>query len=223
MYNNIFLDLDDTILDFKKGQHDALFSACGEFGLEITESDYLVYDRINKTSWKRYERKEVEKSTMLVERFLEFLRYKNATGDAATLNGYYAKYLSMQGSFVPGAEEGVRYLKTKYRLSLITNGNSTTQRGRLKVAGLENFFNNVFISDEVGFRKPDREFFEYALCISGAEKESTLVIGDSPSSDILGANNAGLDAWFFDPRADKFCTYPHKKRLFTWSEICANL
>ena len=55
------LPLDDTILDFKKGQHDALFSACGEFGLEITESDYLVYDRINKTSWKRYERKEVEK------------------------------------------------------------------------------------------------------------------------------------------------------------------
>ncbi|MBO4538699.1 MAG: hypothetical protein J5781_00365, partial [Clostridia bacterium] len=136
-YKNVFLDLDDTVLDFKKGQHDALFLACGEFGLTITENDYKEYDRINKDSWKRFERREVEKAEMLVDRYRRFLNYKKADGDPAVLNSLYAKYLSMQGVLLPGAREGIAYLKSKYAVSIITNGNVNTQHGRLKAAGLD--------------------------------------------------------------------------------------
>ena len=222
-YKDIFLDLDDTVLDFKKGQHDALFAACGEFGLSITENDYREYDKINKESWKAYERGEIEKDAMLVQRYRRFLNYKNAEGDAAKLNALYGKYLSMQGCFLPGAEEGVRYLKKKYRLSLITNGNLTTQNGRLAAAGLSDFFDYKFISDGVGFRKPDLEFFTHALEVSGAKKEETLVIGDSPSSDILGAYKCGLDALLFDYKGTAVCPYPYLKRVRAWAEICSLL
>ena len=222
-YKDIFLDLDDTVLDFKKGQHDALFSACDEFGLVITENDYREYDKINKESWKAYERGDIEKDAMLVRRYERFLSYKNAKGDAEKLNGLYGKYLSMQGCFLPGAKEGVRYLKSKYRLSLITNGNLTTQKGRLAAAGLTDFFDYQFISDGVGFRKPDLEFFTHALEVSGAKKEETLVIGDSPSSDILGAHKCGLDALLFDYKGTTVCPYPYLKRVRTWAEICALL
>ena len=222
-YKDIFLDLDETVLDFKKGQKNALFAACKEFGLTITDEDCGQYDKINKEAWKTYERGEVEKPVMLVKRYENYLRYLGKEGDPAVLNALYGKYLSMQGCFLPGAEEGVRYLKSKYRLSLITNGNVATQQGRLKAAGLNNFFDHVFISDEVGFRKPDVEFFEYALRVSGAEKESTLVIGDSPSSDILGAKNSGLDAVLFDYRNNTNCPHPYLKKFHDWTDLCAYL
>ncbi|MBO4539682.1 MAG: YjjG family noncanonical pyrimidine nucleotidase, partial [Clostridia bacterium] len=222
-YKNVFLDLDDTVLDFKKGQHDALFLACGEFGLTITENDYKEYDRINKDSWKRFERREVEKAEMLVDRYRRFLNYKNAEGDPAYLNSLYAKYLSSQGALLPGAREGVAYLKSKYTVSIITNGNVNTQKGRLKAAGLEGVFDYIFISDEIGFRKPDLAFFDYALKNSGAKKEETIVVGDSPSSDILGARNCGLDAILFDYKGTAECPYPYIKRVRTWTEVCSIL
>ena len=223
MYKNVFLDLDDTVLDFKKGQHDALFLACGEFGLTITENDYKEYDRINKDSWKRFERREVEKAEMLVDRYRRFLNYKKADGDPAVLNSLYAKYLSMQGVLLPGAREGIAYLKSKYAVSIITNGNVNTQHGRLKAAGLEGAFDHIFISDEIGFRKPDLAFFNYALEKSGAKKEETIVVGDSPSSDILGARNCGLDAILFDYKGTAECPYPYIKRVRTWTEVCSIL
>lgn len=222
-YKNVFLDLDDTVLDFKKGQHDALFLACGEFGLSITENDYKEYDRINKESWKKFERGELEKAQMLVDRYRRFLNYKNAEGDPAELNVLYGKYLSQQGVLLPGAKEGVEYLRHKYSISIITNGNVNTQKGRLKAVGMEDTFDHVFISDEIGFRKPDLAFFNYALEKSGALKEETIVIGDSPSSDILGARNCGLDAILFDYKGTAECPYPYLKRVRTWTEICSTL
>lgn len=222
-YTDIFIDLDDTILDFKKGQHDALIEACKVYGFEATEDDYKKYDRINKEAWKRFERGEVEKSRMLVERYEEFLNYKNIQGDAAKLNSLYASALSRQGQLLPGAKEGLPYLKTKYRLHVITNGNTLTQKGRLAAAGLTNFFDSVFISDEVGFRKPQKEFFDYAFSKSGANKLSTLVVGDSPTSDIQGAFLSGIDAILFDVKNTAVCPYPYLKKIFSWPELCAYL
>lgn len=222
-YTDIFLDLDDTVLDFKKGQHDALFDACAEYGLLIDEDDYKKYDRINKEAWKSFERGEIEKSRMLVKRYRDFLDYKKTSGDAEVLNALYAKNLAKQGCLLPGAEEGLRYLKSKYRLHIVTNGNVLTQKGRLKAAGLQDFFDNVFISDEIGFRKPQVEFFTYALTKSGAPKETTIVVGDSPSSDILGAYNVGLDAVLFDVKNTAVCPYPYLKKIFNWQELCLYL
>ena len=222
-YTDIFIDFDDTVLDFKKGQHDALFAACDEYGLKICEEDYKVYDGINKESWKRYERGEIEKNEMLVNRYKAFLAYKKVDGDPSALNELYAKHLAMQGCLLPGAKEGLIYLKKKYRLHLITNGNVASQRGRLKAAGLDTFFDNVFISDEIGFRKPQKEFFTYALEKSGAPKETSLVVGDSPSSDILGAKNVGLDAVLFDLKNTAVCPYPYLKKIFDWNGLCSYL
>ncbi len=223
MYKDVFIDLDDTVLDFKKGQHDALFSSCATYGLEITEKDYQAYDRINKEAWKAYERGEIEKEEMLVKRFKTFFEYKNTQGDAEKLNSLYKASLSTQGCLLPGAREGLEYLKSKYRLSLITNGNTPTQRGRLKAAGLDGFFDHEFISDEVGFRKPDIRFFQFALTESCAEKETTIVVGDSPSSDILGAKNIGVDAILFDVKGTAVCPYPYLKKIYNWAELCAYL
>lgn len=73
-------------------------------------------------------------------------------------------------------------------------GVTRTQQTRLEISGLNPFFKNVFISDEIGYAKPRKEFFDYVINhIKPIRKEEILIIGDSLTSDILGGINSGID------------------------------
>jgi putative hydrolase of the HAD superfamily len=66
-------------------------------------------------------------------------------------------------------------------------------------SGLNPYFSNVIISEDVGVNKPDKAIFEYALRLASAQKEESIMIGDSLEADIRGAQDYGMKAIYFNP------------------------
>ena len=125
----------------------------------------------------------------------------------------YVSGIAKTGTPLPGALDMLRALSERYDLYITTNGNPISQPGRLKNSGVTAFMKGCFISDEIGAAKPDKKYFDYVLArIPGASTENCLVIGDSLSADIKGAQNAGLDSLWYNPNR-KANTLPHTAQL----------
>lgn len=197
----LFLDLDDTILDFHKAERIALSKTLTAFGLEPTEEILRRYHLVNKAHWEMLERRELTRAQALVNRFAVLFREFGMEIDAPACAKVYERNLSIGHYFLPGALETLEKLYGKYRLFLASNGTATVQHSRLTSANLYRFFEQVFISQEVGFNKPSREFFERCFArIPGFSRERAMMVGDSLSSDIQGGINAGITTVWVNPR-----------------------
>ena len=200
MVEYLFLDLDDTILDFHKAERVAIARTFREFGIEPTEEVLHRYHLINKACWEKLERKEWTRAQVLVNRFQILFEEVGVAGDPELCAESYMKNLSIGHYFLPGAEEAVMALHGKYRMFLASNGTASVQAGRLTSANLYRFFEKVFISQELGANKPAPEFFERAFAqIPGFEKEKAIMVGDSLTSDILGGIQAGIRTCWVNP------------------------
>ena len=159
MKNNILLDADQTILDFVRSSKESLAAAMREAGLPYAETDFSVYKRINDAIWREYERGEITKARLSVGRFARFFAEKGIDGDPALLNALYFSKLCRTGYLLDGAAEFLARLKERGRVFLITNGTPAAQYGRLDALGIRSLFDGIFVSDEIGFAKPDPRFF----------------------------------------------------------------
>lgn len=198
MLQTVLLDLDDTLLDFTKAERVALSKTLLQLGLEPTDAILSRYHAINRSQWELLERGELTREQVLYRRFeLLFDEHgiRCAAQDAKTL---YEHFLGEGHYFIPHAPETLQLLSERYHLYLMTNGTASIQRRRLQSAGIIPYFDGIFISQEVGFNKPDTRYFEYCFAaIPHFEKEKAVMIGDSLSSDILGGNRAGIrTCWF---------------------------
>lgn len=199
MRNNFLLDADETILDFIRSSRESLHYAMGEMGLPCSEETFALYKSVNDGVWREYEQGKLTKPQLMRVRFVRFLNALGAEGDAERLNAIYFDKLSRTGYLLDGAADFLRELKKRGRVFLITNGTPAAQYGRLASCGLRDFFDGIFVSDEIGFAKPDRRFFEFVLQKEKLSREECIVIGDSLSSDIAGAANAGIVSVWYDP------------------------
>ena len=205
MIEFLLLDLDDTILDFHKAERIALSKTIGEFGVEPSEAVLDRYHHINKWHWEQLELGVMTRDQVLVGRFAQLFEELGMEVDAAACMKQYEHNLSMGHYFLPGAEEAVKRLKEKYRLFLVSNGTATVQHSRLTSAGLYPCFEQVFISQEIGYNKPDKAYFDRCFeRIPGFAPEKALMVGDSLTSDIKGGINAGLKTVWVNP-AHKDC------------------
>lgn len=196
----LFLDLDDTILDFHKAERIALGKTIRSFGAEPTEEVLSRYHLINKAHWEMLERGEITREEVLVNRFAVLFRELGMTVDPAQCARAYESNLGVGHFFLPGGEEVVKSLHKKYRLFLASNGTASVQHGRLTSAGLYPYFEKVFISQEMGYNKPAREYFECCFAnIPGFDPRKAVMVGDSLTSDILGGKNAGLVTVWVNP------------------------
>ena len=193
MVEFLFLDLDDTILDFHKAEQVALSKTVSVFGVEPTQEILDRYHVINQQQWERLERGEITREQVLVNRFAILFGELGIDVDPKACTAEYSRNLSVGHYFLPGAEEAVKRLSKKYRLFLASNGTASVQHGRLESAGLYPYFEKIFISQEVGYNKPAKEFFDRCFAqIPGFDPEKALLVGDSLTSDILGGKNAGI-------------------------------
>ena len=193
MIEFLFLDLDDTILDFHKAERVAVSKTFREFGIEPTEALLHRYHLINKACWEKLERKEWTREQVLVNRFQLVFDEVGADRDPEAFAKSYEDNLCIGHYFLPGAEEAVMALSKKYRLFLASNGTAKVQAGRLTSANLYRFFEKVYVSQELGANKPSIEFFERAFAqIPDFDKEKAIMVGDSLTSDIQGGINAGI-------------------------------
>jgi len=200
MFEFLFLDLDDTILDFQKAEHIALSKTLRSFGLEPTERVLKRYNLINKAHWEALERKELTREQVLVGRFQTLFEEMGITVEPVSVARAYEDNLSIGHYFLPGAEEAVEALSKKYKLYLASNGTAKVQAGRLKSANISRFFEEVFVSQELGANKPSLEYFEKCFSrIPGFDKSKAIIVGDSLTSDILGGQNAGIATCWVNP------------------------
>ena len=215
MYEFLFLDLDDTILDFHKAERIAISKTITEFGVEPTEEILNLYHHINKAHWEMLERGELTRAQVLVNRFGVLFERLGVSVDAPKCAKTYEKNLSMGHWFLPGAEEAVEYLSGRYRLFLASNGTAVVQKGRMTSANLYRFFEKVFVSQEIGFNKPSKDYFERAFAqIEGFDRSKAIIVGDSLTSDILGGINAGIRTCWVNPQH-----LPHPEHIHPDHEI----
>lgn len=204
-------DVDDTLLDFKKAEKYALESTLAMQGISCTPEMVLRYSEINESCWKRFEKGEITRAQLMVERFETFVKeFSIENVDLSLVMEAYPEALGEACFYLDDSKELLEELKKQgYRNYIITNGASRVQEKKLKKSGIRDLADGIFISENIGFHKPAKEFFDY--CLEEIAKETgesvetvrkkCLVIGDSLSSDIAGALNSGLAACQYVPRA----------------------
>lgn len=200
MIEFLFLDLDDTILDFAQAERVALARTLTVFGVEPTPERITRYSRINKLCWKRMERGELTKDQLRTVRFNEFFGELGMSVDVDAVAKAYVENLSIGHWFLPGAEAAVERLSNKYRLFLASNGMAVVQKGRMTSANLYRFFEQSFVSEEMGAAKPSKAYFDAAFArIPGFDPARAMMVGDSLTSDIQGGINAGIRTCWVNP------------------------
>ena len=200
MMEFLLLDLDDTILDFHKAERIAIARTFRDFGVEPTEAVLHRYHLINKSCWERLETGEWTREQVLVNRFGLLFQELGVEVDPTACARAYEKNLSIGHYFLPGALEAVDALSKKYRLFLVSNGTASVQKGRMTSANLYPYFEKVFVSQEVGYNKPAREYFEKVFAqIPGFDRDRAIIVGDSLTSDIQGGINAGITTCWVNP------------------------
>lgn len=206
MFEILLIDLDDTILDFKKQEHVAIRKTLRDAGLEPTEAVCTRYSQINDWHWKQLEKGTITRDEVLYGRFRVLFGEMGIDADPVATSQAYMENLGSGHYFLPGAEEAIRSLGQKYRVFLASNGTSVVQKRRIKSAGLEEMVEGIFISQDAGVNKPGKGFFDYCFAhIPNFDIQKVLMVGDSLSSDILGGQNAGIPTCWVAPK-EKVCT-----------------
>jgi putative hydrolase of the HAD superfamily len=200
-YKHLFFDLDHTLWDFEANSRQTLEELYHSLNLKergVTDFDlfhktYIVH---NDRLWERYRNGFIKVDELRWKRmWLTLLDFK--LGDeplARKMDTLFLDALPTRRLLFPYTLEILDYLTDKgYRLHLITNGFEKTQHSKLQHAGLTKYFIEVITSEGSNSLKPHREIFEYAFWKTGAEKNESIMLGDSLEADIQGAMNAGID------------------------------
>ena len=196
-YKRILMDIDDTLFDFQAGNRRAVNLLMDELGL-ASETVFDEYQAINHACWEALERGEMTQAVLHVERFRRFLALKGRSDDPKTVADRFAELLGSQAIPYPFAEELVRTLSERVPVVLLTNGITVIQKHRMTLTPIRNWIAGMVISQEAGVSKPDPRIFELAL--DGVAPEDALMVGDSIASDVRGANNAGIDVCWYNPK-----------------------
>lgn len=205
-YRAVFFDLDHTLWDFDRNSEETLYELYHKFtmrskGVGSFEIFLHEYRRINHQMWESYNKHQVTKEELRSSRFRETLKLYDVT-DEDLVNRLSVEYLRIcpqKPHVFPGAFETLGYLGERYSLHIITNGFREAQSVKLNSSGLDRFFSNVHISEEVGFRKPHKEIFMHAVNKTGVKPSDCIMVGDNLEADVMGAFNAGIDPVHFSP------------------------
>lgn len=208
-FTTILWDVDNTLLDFNYSCRGALRQGFQSMGLEITEEMINRYFQINDSYWRKFEKGEITKEEVLQNRFVDlFGEYGLLELPQVSVQAFREEFQKSLGNIYSYLDDSLsicKALQTKYKQYIVTNGVTSTQRSKLGLSGFAEVMDGLFISEEIGAPKPQIEFFEYCLAkIEEKDKSKILMVGDSISSDIKGANAAGIKACWYNPK-EKEC------------------
>lgn len=201
-YDVVLLDADMTLLDFERSEREALRRTLTKWELPYDGQVQTTYSKINGALWDALARGEVDQDFLVVERFAALLRVYQKDRDPRKMNHDYERFLGEEGYLLDGAWEFCQTLRQAgLTLAIATNGLPAAQRGRYAGTGLDRIIPHLFISMELGAAKPRREFFDRILeKLAVTDRSRVVMVGDGLATDILGANHAGLDSVWYNPR-----------------------
>lgn len=203
-YKAVFIDIDDTLLDFKKCSQQALEESCKKIGVPYSPNLYAYFHEVDKKLWDRQKLGEINVDEVLQMRFETVCDSLVQKVDPSLFNKTFQASLAKTTVLVDGALEVLEYLSVKYKLFAASNGILEMQTSRLRLSGLQDYFEDLFVSDAIGFEKPDQRFFIHCLEKSNYLAKEVLFVGDSWEADIEGALAVGIETCWFtkNPKKD---------------------
>jgi len=209
-YKHLFFDLDRTLWDFDKNSEEAIRDLYEKHNLQVKlgasfDEFFQEYLGINHDLWAAYRLGQVTKDELRLRRFHHSFKEFNYNDPvfALSFNDDYVALCSSKSNLIPHSIEALDYLAPNYSMHIITNGFVEAQQVKMDNCGLAHYFEEIVVSDGLGYRKPDRRIFDYALEKSGATPENSIMIGDDYVPDVLGAKGIGMDQVYFTKELQK--------------------
>lgn len=207
-YKHLYWDFDNTIYDFTANSKASIKIALHNLSIEVDdfEAYFRIYTEINDELWAQYRTHKITKHTLRTTRFEKSLKEYGADFDVegSVIDDEFIRVMPSQTVLFEGAHEVLElFRKRGFKQHIITNGFKEVQYKKLQNCNLSEYFDSVFISEELQCNKPGRAIFEKALKDNNARKSQSIMIGDSWESDIVGARNFGIDQIFFAPNGEQ--------------------
>lgn len=202
-YELVLFDIDGTLLDFEKAERVGMKETLTKFELRSDKEIIDSYNEINICHWEKFERGELSLDDVLVKRHETLFEKYGFEQDPVKFNDYYESCLKNCGYLIEHALDILDYVKSKScKMAIVTNGIYETQTNRLAISSLDKYFQHIYISEKIGYSKPQKEIFEHIFKDIGGDinRENTLIVGDSLTSDIKGGNNFGIDTCWINPK-----------------------
>ena len=200
----IYFDLDDTLLNHKKAEQNGLRDIYKKISaLQVVSVDQLlrVYAQINKGLWIEYAQGSIDRSTLHRRRFQESFEALGIDGELYEYAGtIYMQYYRTHWEWMKGAKKAFSKLTEYYETGVITNGFAETQWMKIREFGFDNVCTSIIVSEEFGLMKPDPAIFNEATQQAGYAPEQIFYVGDSLTSDVDGALNAGWNMAWYNPK-----------------------
>ena len=205
MLHNFLFDLDQTLLDFHASEEKALGIVLNKNGLPFSDEIYQAFKTYNKALWLELEKGTISRTELFTKRFQDI--FARCGGDPSKLdplevNDDFIRTMAVNGVLMDGAlefAEKVRNGIPEARIYIASNGATVNAKGRIASTGLDRYIDGLFVSEEMGVAKPAAAFFDICLRQIGEPRESCIMVGDSLTSDMLGAKNASLKSVWFMP------------------------
>ena len=204
IYQWLVFDADNTLLDFTRSAKVAFSETLRFIGQDPHDHLFDVYHKINLECWTDLEAGRISPEELKTRRFSAFLEHLGLEGDPAEINSFYFEVLTRSTFPIDGAYEILETLFNRgYQMAIATNGLAEVQRPRLAEAGIDQFFSEILVSEEIGYFKPNPGFFQTAVERLQAKKtDCLLMIGDNQYSDIEAAQKMGWDTCWFNPHGE---------------------
>ncbi len=203
-YKHVFFDLDHTLWDTDRNSEEALIELYEELnllshGFPNFQNFLGCYRSHNERLWGLYAENKVGRDAVRINRFRHTMADFNINNFelATLLSEEFIKRTPYKKHLIKNTIEILNYISGKYPVSIITNGFKESQDIKLTNSGLKDYFSHIFISEEIGFNKPDARIFEHALITTATDFNEAIMIGDTYETDIIGAKAAGIDQVYF--------------------------
>lgn len=200
-YPILLLDADNTLFNFDIGNRRAFSEVCRHCCLPDTDALFQAYEQVNQEMWSAFDRGECTKDFLVVERFRRYLQENGLRADPVQCNDIHLNSLKTNTTLLPHALEVCRTLAQSHRLYIVTNAVAAVQKARLAASDIRPYITDAYISEEAGASKPSAAYFDYVFSrIPDINRENCLLVGDSISSDIQGANNYEIPCCWYNPK-----------------------
>lgn len=198
MIKAVFVDVDNTLLDFDLCAKESMKAGYKELGLAFEEDMFERFRVINLALWKDMEKGLISKQELLQTRWSRVFDALGIAGDGQVMEKHFRHYINEYAIEIDGAYEALEYLAKKYPLYAASNAPYNQQTHRLENADMLKFFKKIFVSEEIGYPKPRKEFFDACFKELDCDASETIMIGDSVSADIIGAKNYGMKTLWYN-------------------------
>ncbi len=203
-YDILLCDADDTVLDFQKAMRTSIIDAARAVGIQADDQRIVKeFGEASHIVWRGLEDGKVVRDDIDTLRFSMLKERLGEQFSVADISETFLENLKKTRFLLDGATEFLSAVKARgIKVYILTNGLARVAHERLKA--LDGYIDGAFISEEIGYNKPDPRLFYYVFDALGvADKSRMLMFGDSVNSDIRGGINGGIDTCLFDPSGSK--------------------